>query len=273
MTAQTNPMGDYDVDGPDYLQTLSRGLSVIRAFGADAPRMTLAQVAQRTDLSRAVVRRCLRTLIHDGYALTDGKVFWLSPRILELGFAYLSSTHFLEVARPLMDDVARRTREICALSVLDGADVVFLHTARVPSKRIVTLNIVAGSRLPAYASSMGRMLLASLSSGALDYFFKSASLRRLTERTVVNARKLRQAIDQARKDGWCLVDGEIEGGLRSIAVPVTDRLSRTTAALNIVCHSSQVTNRQMVDRFLPVLRQVAARISGQEVSASARKLR
>lgn len=265
MSTLPNPHGSFDVDGPDYLQTLSRGLSVIRAFGADTPRMTLAQVAGRTGLSRAVARRCLRTLIQDGYALAEGRLFRLSPKILDLGFAYLSSTYFLDAARPLMDEAARRTGEICALSVLDGSDVVFLHAARAPASRIVTLNIVAGSRLPAYASSMGRVLLASLPKEDLDRFFKTATLRRLTGRTQVNERKLRQAITRAGADGWSLVEGEIEGGLVSIAVPVRDRLTGTTAALNIVCHSNQVTSRQMTVEFLPLLQKIAARISGSPV--------
>lgn len=252
---------DLDIEGPDYLQTLSRGLSAIRAFSADAPRMTLAQVAERTGLSRAVARRCLLTLVHDGYAVSDGKRFSLSPKILELGYAFLASRRIMDLVRPLMEEVARKTNEICALAELDETEIVFLHVARPASERLWTLNLGAGSRLPAHATAMGRMLLATLSDDNLRSYFKVAEFHKLTNRTTVDRTKLERAILRARIDGWCLVGGEIDAGLRSIAVPVQDRSSDAKAVLSIVCQDGRTTSRQLVDKFLPTLQDVAGRIS------------
>lgn len=252
---------DFDVDGTDYLQTLSRGLSVIRAFGTDAPRMTLAQVAGFTGLSRAVARRCLLTLVHDGYAVSDGKHFSLSAKILELGYAFLSSSRITDLAKPLMEEVARDTGEICALAALDATEIVFLHIARPVSGRLWTLNLGAGSRLPAHATAMGRMLLAALANSDLRSYLKTASLHKLTGRTTVDRKKLRRAILRARTDGWCLVDGEVDTGLRSIAILACDRASNANVALNIVCQAGRTADRKMVSDFLPVLRKAAERIS------------
>lgn len=255
----TIPEDEAEETGRDLVQSLSRGLAVIRAFGAESPRMTLTQVAERTGLSRAAARRFLLTLVHEGYAVTDGRLFWLSPRILELGFAFLASMGIWDVAMPLMEEVVRRTGESCSASVLDGQDIVYV--ARVPASRIMTVSLGIGSRLPAYATSMGRVMLAGLPPEDLDAFLAKADLRRLTDRTITDEAELRRAIDQARTSGWALVDEELERGLRSLSVPVRDRGGRVLAALNVSCHASRTTVQQMIVEFLPLLQGVAREIS------------
>lgn len=255
----TVPEDEAEEAGRDLVQSLSRGLAVIRAFGAESPRMTLTQVAERTGLSRAAARRFLLTLVHEGYAVTDGRLFWLSPRILELGFAFLASMGIWDVAMPLMEEVVRRTGESCSASVLDGQDIVYV--ARVPASRIMTVSLGIGSRLPAYATSMGRVMLAGLQPEDLDAFLRKAELRRLTDRTITDEAELRRAIDQARSAGWALVDEELERGLRSLSVPVRDRAGRVVAALNVSCHASRTTVQQMIVEFLPLLQGVARQLS------------
>ncbi|QRG08479.1 helix-turn-helix domain-containing protein [Xanthobacter dioxanivorans] len=243
----------------DYVQSLVRGLDVIRTFSQYKPRMTLSEVAQHAGLTRAAARRFLLTLTREGYAATDGKYFFLRPKVLDLGFSYLSSLPMWEVAQPIMRDVVNALQESCSLSVLDGGDIVYV--ARVPTQRVMTIGLSIGSRLPAFCTSMGRTLLAGLPPAELAVFYDQVKLEKLTERTVANMVALKDAIEASRRQGYTLVDQELEMGLRSIAVPVRNRRSEVLAALNVSTHQGRSSIEAMKTRFLPVLLDAAERIS------------
>src|SRR4051812_49130784 len=215
---------------PDFVQSLERGLAVIRAFDADHPQLTLSEVARATGLTRAAARRFLLTLVELGYVRTDERLFSLRPRVLELGYAYLSSLSLPEVALPHLEALVAEVHESSSLSVLDGEDVVYV--ARVPTKRIMTVAISVGTHFPAYATSMGRVLLAAQPDAWLDEYLATAELRPLTRRTVTDPAKLRAVVLRARAQGFTLVDQELEEGLRSLAVPIHGDDGRVVAAMN-----------------------------------------
>lgn len=233
----------------EYVQSLARGLAVIRAFDADAPFLTLSDVARRTDLTRAAARRFLLTLVELGYVRTDGKRFALTPRVLELGFAYLSSLSLPEIAAPHLEALVERVHESASVSVLDGADVVYV--ARVPTSRIMTLAITIGTRFPAHATSMGRVLLAALEPRP------PIALHALTDRTVTDPAVLAHELDAVAAAGYCLVDEELELGVRSIAVPLRDAGGTVVAAVNV---GTRAGSADLVRDVLPELRACAAAI-------------
>ena len=239
----------------EYVQSLARGLSVIKTFGADAPSLTLSEVAVRTGLSRATARRILWTLHGLGYVQTDGRNFKLAVRTLDLGYAYLSSMNLWEAAQPYMEAVAEQVHESCSASVLDDTEIVYV--ARVPTHRIMSITLGIGTRLPAHATSMGRVLLAGLGSGDLEAWFRRAKLERLTEKTVVDPKRLLQIVESSRRRGFAMVDQELEQGLRSIAVPIHDAAGAVAAAVNVSAHVSRVSSTALVKKFLPHLRRAA----------------
>jgi IclR family pca regulon transcriptional regulator len=243
---------------PDFVQSLERGLAVIRAFDADHPQLTLSDVARATGLTRAAARRFLLTLVELGYVRTDGRQFSLRPRVLELGYAYLSALSLPEVALPHLEALAARVHESSSLSVLDGEDVVYV--ARVPTKRIMTVAISVGTRFPAYATSMGRVLLADRPDAWLGDYLRSADLRPLTRRTVTDPEKLRAVLTRVRGQGFALVDQELEEGLRSLAVPVRGEDGRVVAAVNVSAHASRGTSESIRKLLLPPLQETARRI-------------
>jgi IclR family pca regulon transcriptional regulator len=243
----------------EFVQSLERGLAVIRAFKRERPQMTLSEVAELTGLTRAAARRFLITLRELGYVESDGRLFSLGPLVLELGYSYLSSLPVWEVARPHLERLADTVRETTSASVLDGTDIVFV--ARVGSDRIMSMNLGIGSRLPAWATAMGRVLLANLSEERLDDYFKIARLEPLSERTVTDEAELRRIIEQARRDGWTLVDQEVEEGVRSIAVPIRSPRGRTEAALTVCSHAFRVSLERIMDEFLPLVQQTSERIT------------
>ncbi|GAA4403614.1 IclR family transcriptional regulator [Tsukamurella soli] len=245
---------------PDYVQSLARGLAVIRAFGADAPRQTLTDVAKATDLSRATARRFLLTLTELGYVATDGSAFWLTPRVLDLGYSYLSSLSLPEIAGPHLETLSARVHESSSVSILDGRDIVYV--ARVPVSRIMTVAITIGTRFPAHATSMGRVLLAGLPPAELDEYLDRFDPEPLTRRTVADPGELRAALDTVRADGYSLVDQELEAGLRSIAVPVRDRAGATVAAVNLSTQANRYAPAQMRKDLLPPLLEAAQAITG-----------
>src|SRR3984893_1994313 len=208
---------DQSHDG-DFVQSLERGLSVIRAFDAEHAKLTLSEVATSTGLSRAAARRFLRTLVQLGYMRSDGGRFELRPKILELGYAYLSSLTLPEVALPHLEELVEEVRESSSVSELDGEDVVYI--ARVPTKRIMTMTISVGTRFPAYATSMGRVLLAAQPEDWLERYLAAVSLHGLAGRTITSPGGLRQELVTIRGRGWALVDQELEEGLRSLAAPI-----------------------------------------------------
>ena len=242
----------------DFVQSLERGLSVIRAFDAEHPKLTLSEVAASTRLSRAAARRFLRTLVQLGYMRSDGSRFTLRPKILELGYAYLSSLTLPEVAMPHLEQLVEQVHESSSVCELDGEDVVYI--ARVPTKRIMTVTISVGTRFPAYATSMGRVLLAAQSDEWLDDYLSAASLRGLTGHTITSASALRRELHKIRTQGWALVDQELEEGLRSIAAPIRDADGQVIAAVNISTHAGRRTLNAIVEEFLQPLLTTARRI-------------
>jgi IclR family pca regulon transcriptional regulator len=245
--------------GPDYVQSLERGLSVITAFSHDRPRMTLSEVAGVTGLTRATARRFLLTLERLGYVTADAREFSLSPRTLELGYAYLSSTPFWDLAVPHMENLVDRVHESSSVSVLDSDDIVYV--CRVPTKRIMTISLSVGSRLPAYPTSMGRVLLAGLRREALDAYFARVDLVALTPRTVHDVPRLRRIIDEVRAQGWAMVDQELEEGVRSVAAPLRDAHGRVVGALNVSAHATRTTLAELQREFVPAVLDTAGAIN------------
>jgi IclR family pca regulon transcriptional regulator len=263
-TAVDAGVGDDRRDGSrsgssEFVQSLERGLSVIQAFSSERPSMTLSEVARATGLTRATARRLLFTLCSLGYATSDGKRFSLTAKVLDIGYAYLSSLDLTSVAQPEMELLVERTHESCSAAVLDGTEIVYV--VRVPTKRIMTISLGLGTRLPAYAASMGRVLLANLPPEQLDAHLAQIDLEPLTERTVTNEAVLRAELDQVRRQGWALVDQELEEGIRSIAAPLRDGNGRVVAALNVSSHAGRVDLATLRGEFLPTLLATAARIS------------
>jgi IclR family pca regulon transcriptional regulator len=250
-----------------FVQSLERGLSVVRAFSADAPELTLSDVARRTGLTRAAARRFLLTLVDLHYVRTDGRVFWLSPRILELGYAYLSSMSLTEVAEPHLERLVADVRESSSVSVLEGEDVIYV--ARVPVSRIMTVSINVGTRFAAYATSMGRVMLAGLEPAALDDYLAGVEIAPRSPRAIDSPRRLRAELDRVRAQGYALVDGELDEGLRSVAVPIHDRDGAVAAAVNLSTHASRRTIDAMRKELLPPLRETAARIEADLQAATA----
>jgi IclR family pca regulon transcriptional regulator len=247
-----------DARGAHFVQSLERGLSVIRAFDADHPELTLSDVARITGLTRAAARRFLLTLTDLGYVRTDGRRFALSARVLELGYAYLSSLTLPEVAEPHLERLVAEIRESSSVSVLDGDDIVYV--ARVPTSRIMRVAINVGTRFPAYATSMGRVQLAGLAPEALDAYLARADLRRLTPHTLSEPDALRAELDRIRAQGWAIVDQELEEGLRSVAAPIRDRGGTVVAAVNVSAHASRASRDTIRRTLLPPLLAAAERI-------------
>lgn len=244
--------------GRDFVKSLERGLTVIRAFGAEQQVMTLVEVARRTGLTRAAARRFLITLTALRYIETDGRYFWLSPRVLELGYAYLSGLTWPDVALPHVERLVAEVEDASEVGILDETDVVFI--LRVPGPQIMNVAVNIGARLPAHATALGKALLAGLSADELDEYFDTVELERLAPRTIVSPDALRAEIDEARTNGWAICDQELEEGLRAIAVPLHDRDGRVVAALNLSSHVVRRSMEALRRDLLPVLQATAAQV-------------
>lgn len=251
--------------GDAYVQSFARGLEVIRSFSARAPRQTLTEVATRTGLTRAGARRILLTLQTLGYVESEGKLFALTPRILDLGFAYLSSMPMWDVAEPVMEQLVEEVKESVSAAVLEGADIVYV--LRVSTRKIMRNSLGIGSRLPAYCTSMGRTLLAGLPDEEVLRLLRSAPLEARTRHTLTDPEAVLARVQQARRQGWCLVNQELEEGLLSMAAPVVNRAGRTIAAINISGQVNRTTPRQMQDSMLAPLRETARQISSRLTGA------
>jgi IclR family pca regulon transcriptional regulator len=247
--------------GDGYVQSFARGLEVIRSFSAAAPRQTLSEVAARSGLTRAGARRILLTLQSLGYVEGDGKQYALTPRILDLGFAYLSSMPMWNRAEPVMEALVEEVKESCSAAVLEGDDIVYV--LRVPTRKIMSIGLGVGSRLPAYCTSMGRMLLAGLDDDDLAERLGRELLPARTKQTLTDPEAVLAKVRQARKQGWCLVNQELEEGLVSIAAPIVDRSGRAVAALNISGQANRTPPRVMQDTMLPPLLRAAQEISAK----------
>lgn len=248
-----------EISDRDYVNSLARGLEVICAFTRTRPKMTLSEVAKSTGMTRATVRRFLLTLVREGYADKDDKLFALKPKILQLGYSALSSMGLLEVIQPVMNDLAKSVQESVFAAVLTGDHVTYI--ARATSDRLINVSITVGSRAPAHAVSTGRVLLAAEPEEALLHYLDKVTLQKLTPHTITSKVKLREAIEQARISGHSIVDQELEVGLGSISVPIRDGSNKTVGALNVCCPSARLSPEQMKREILPELLAAAQRIA------------
>lgn len=244
---------------PNFMTSLARGLTVLRAFSDQRRSLTIAQISHKTGIPRASVRRCLHTLIQLGYAEADGNNFSLKPKVLTLGYSYLSSTPLTVKAHPYLNQISRALNESCSLAVIEDDEV--LYVGRSAASRIMSVSLTTGSRLPAYCTSLGRAVLAHLPQDALDEYFERVTLKAYTERTVVSPARLREILAEVREAGYALVEEELEIGLRSIAVPVRGASGTVLAALNVGAQATRVSSRRMKEEFLPVLLQGAQDLS------------
>ncbi|HTN64791.1 MAG TPA: IclR family transcriptional regulator C-terminal domain-containing protein [Burkholderiaceae bacterium] len=236
---------------PSFMTSLARGLAVVRAFGDQRRSLTIAQISHKTGIPRAAVRRCLHTLRQLGYADSEANNFSLTPKILTLGYSYLSSTPLAVSAQPCLNEISRTLHESSSIAVLDGGEV--LYVARAATSRIMSIALNAGSRLPAYCTSLGRVMLAHLPPEELQAYLDQVELKAFTERTVVSAKRLREILATIRQAGYAIVEEELEAGLRSIAVPVRGASGRVVAALNVGAQAGRVSRAQMEEQFLPAL--------------------
>ena len=245
----------------DYVQSLSRGLTVLQAFNAEQPAMTLADVSRATGLTRATVRRLLLTLVALGFVCSDGRTFELTPRVLDLGFAYVSSLQLPDISQPFMEALSDRVHESVSASVLDGSQIVYV--ARVNTQRIMRISLAIGSRLPAAWTSMGRVLLAGLNDPQLDEFLAGLVVSGPTLQSINDVEALRAEIHTVRSQGYALIDQELEEGIRSVAAPLRDRRGRTLAAINVGTHAARVTLKELRGVILPDLLATAHSIESQ----------
>lgn len=242
-----------------FIQSLARGLAVINSFSRERPSQTLSDVAQATGLTRATARRALLTLTELGYVQKTERFFSLTPKVLDLGYSFLSSFHVVELAQPSMERLVDDVHESSSMSVLDGEEIVYV--ARIPTTRIMTIALALGSRLPAYPTSMGRVLLSGLGDDELDEYISGTRFEKLTPHTVTDRRRFRSIVVKVRTDGFALVDQELEEGVRSIAAPIQNRRGRVIAAMNVSCHASRVEVDRMLEEFKPRLLETAAEIT------------
>lgn len=245
--------------GDAYVQSFARGLEVIRSFSTRAPHQTLSEVAAATGLTRAGARRILLTLHTLGYVASDGKLFSLTPRILDLGFAYLSSMPIWNRAEPVMEALVREVQESCSAAVLDATDIVYV--LRVPTQKIMRITLGVGSRLPAWCTSMGRLLLGDLPEDEAKARIAASTIEAFTKHTLTDPDAILAKVQQARRQGWCVVNQELEEGLISIAAPITDRAGRMVAALNISGQANRTSAKVMQESMLPSLLGAARQIS------------
>jgi IclR family pca regulon transcriptional regulator len=245
--------------GPDFIEALARGLDVLRSFRAGRPALTLSELAAGTGLARPTVRRILITLEQLGYVRADGRGYALTPRVLDLGMAYVHSLTLWEVARPHMEKLVAQTNESTSIAQLDGSDIVYV--ARVAVPKIVTLGVSIGTRFPAPPTSMGKVLLAALPPAAVPGVLAEPSRSGITPRWQPSAAELENALREVRAKGWALADQDLAPGIRSIATGVRDGEGRVIAAVNVTVHAAETSVETLVEEHLPRLLRTAADIS------------
>ena len=236
---------------PSFMTSLARGLAVVQAFSDSRKPQTIANISQKTGIPRAAVRRCLHTLRELGYVDAELNNFSLRPKVLTLGYSYLSSTPLTVSAQPYLNDISRTLNESSSMAVLEDGEV--LYVARASTTRVMSVALNTGSRLPAYCTSLGRVMLAHLPPDELERYLARTKLRAMTENTVVNQKRLREILADVRRDGYAINDEELELGLRSIAVPVRGASGQVLAALNVGAQAARVSVKQLEKEVLPVL--------------------
>jgi IclR family transcriptional regulator, pca regulon regulatory protein len=246
--------------GRDFVQSLERGLLVLRCFTPDRPDLSVTEVAERTNISRAAARRILFTLERLGYTgRSRAGLFHLQPAVLALGYGYIAGQQLPQIARPHLQLVAEQLHGSSSLGIIDHYEVVFIARARSPS--LVSTTVDVGSRLPAHVTALGRVLLADLPDEQIDVYLEGARIQRLTEFTKVDREEIRQAVRDAREKRYSMVDQELAIGVRAVAVPVYDQSGTVAASLNVSVADSRPTADEVLERCLPVLRRAAAQIS------------
>jgi IclR family pca regulon transcriptional regulator len=242
----------------EYLSTLERGLSVLRAFNQSRPEMQLSEVAAATGLNPAVARRCLNTLVQLGYVAQHGRKFLLRPEVLVFGSAFLASMNIEEVAGPHLQAVRDETGDSSSMAVLSGDDILYI--AHVSTNRRIRLGASVGTRFPAYATSLGKVLLAFQEDEAIESYLRSAELTRLTEHTIISKTELRKRLREARSNGYDSAQDELDYGIVSVAVPVFDRERQIAAAINCSTSTTRVSREELVRTRLPLLQQAAREV-------------
>jgi IclR family pca regulon transcriptional regulator len=245
--------------GPDFIEALARGLEVIAVFRPGCPVMTLAEVASATGLARPTARRILLTLEELGYVRAADRGYSLTPRVLELGVAYVRSMGLWDVARPHLEKLVARTNESCSIAQLDGSDIVYV--ARVAVPKIVSLAVQIGTRFPALATSLGKVQLAALPPEELDRVLAEPTRSGLVSRWQPDRAELDAALREVRARGWALTDEQLTLGIRSIAAPVRDGSGKVVAGVNVNCHAAETSVERLVEHHLPLLLQAAGDIS------------
>ncbi|KKB10063.1 IclR family transcriptional regulator domain-containing protein [Devosia chinhatensis] len=242
----------------DIINGLVRGLAVVECFDEEHARMSITDVAERTGLERATARRCLLTLVHLGYATYDGKFFELTPRILKLGHSYLAATPLPRLIQPFLEELSRATSESTSAAVLEGTDI--LYVARASTRRVMSINLAPGARLPAYCTSMGRTLLAALPASEAEAILERSELIAYTDRTKADMASITTELAVVAAQGFAVIDQELELGLCSIGVPLSDATGRVVAAINIGAQTARAPTSRMIAHFLPLMRKVQAEL-------------
>lgn len=247
---------DAKTGDPNYMTSLARGLAVIQAFSQSQQQLTVSQISEKTGFSRAAVRRCLYTLAKLSLAGSDdNRHFYLRPRVLTLGHSYISSMPLAAAAQPVLDHVSHELRESCSIATLDGPEIVYIARANVT--RIMSIDLGVGTRLPAFCTTMGRVLLAHLPAEKAEELLSRMVFKKFTERTVVGAEKIRQILRMVQRNGYSIIDQELEHGLRALAVPIRNPSGKVVAALNVGVHAQRVSVPDLQGRFLFHLRAAA----------------
>jgi IclR family transcriptional regulator, pca regulon regulatory protein len=263
-TSSAPPVGSEaaaaEIPGRDFVQSLERGLMVLRCFTPERPDLSISEVAERTQISRAAARRILFTLERLGYTgRNQAGLFHLQPAVLTLGYGYIAGQQLPQVARPYLQVVAEELHGSSSLAILDHFDVVFVARARSPS--LVSTTVYVGSRLPAHVTALGRVLLADLPDEQIERYLEGARMQRLTDFTTVDPQAIKQAVLDAREKRYALVDQELAMGVRALAVPVYDHSGTVVASINVSVADARATAEQVVERCLPALRQASAQIT------------
>ena len=247
-----------EIKKTDYVQSLEKGLRVLMAFSKERQVMTLTEVAKVTDLSRAAARRCLLTYAHLGYVKTEGKFFELTPKVLNLGYNYLSSLDIKEIAKPFLINLAKAVNETCSVVVLDDKDIVILVRQQV--SRIMTISVGVGSRLPTHVTAVGRVILA-MNEDLQDKLLDTFDYKKYTINTITTKDHLKAEIERVKEQGWALIDQELEAGVRAIAAPIYSKGGVVKYAIHISTNTTRVSKEEMIDKFLPHLLEAAKGIS------------